>query len=361
MQPISFKISCNTDVMLSHTFIDKYMHICTPVYALIYIYGLRHSTTRGDISVQKIADIFNILETDVINAWKYWEEQGLVKMSTLEDNESVIEFLPATALQENKPEAKGETKKDDALYDEFLQNKTFNVSLRPQYTVEELSFYRKQSKEMAQLFGHTEQTLGKMLTYHDLNVIFGFYDWLRLPVDVIMYLLTYCAKGGHNDLRYVEKVAIDWAERDLKTVDDAENYTKTFDRDFKAIMAALGHPSAFPSATQRKYMDKWLNEMAMSIELIAEACDRCAVQIGKPKLTYVDKILADWHKRSVKSLKDIEVADANWQESKKISVVNSVAKVNKNRNKFANFKPRERDYDHIERMEQEYLIKSVEG
>ena len=347
MRPISFRIAYEPVVSLPLAFVERYMPACTPVYALIYIYGF--SGKAEGMSTQAIGEVFNILETDVLNAWKYWEAQGLVKMDS-QDEGHIIEFLPI-------PEG-------NTIMEPLSAPPLFNVSVRPQYTVEELSFYQQQSADIARLFSHGEQTLGKLLTYNDLNVLFGFYDWLRLPMDVILHLLSYCAEGGHRDLRYVEKVAIDWAERGIKTVQAAQEYTNTFDRDFRAVMKGLGHPSAFPSPTQRKYMQKWLKDMEMPLELVLEACDKTAVQLGKPKLTYIDKIVTGWHKKGIKSLEDVAAAEADWQKAEKLAEEADRKRADKpvtRRNRFANFKPRERDYEQIERLEREYLMKSVEG
>ena len=359
MRPITFHAACETTLSLPLAFIDRYMPVCTPVYALIYIYGLRHSLSGGTgLSTQEIGEVFEILETDVLNAWKYWDAQGLVKMDSRGESLS-IEFLPLP--EQEKP---GDFSQEEKPVKPEPPMQIFNVSVRPQYTVEELSFYQKQSADIARLFAHGEQTLAKMLTYHDLNVLFGFYEWLRLPMDVIIYLLDYCAGSGHRDLRYVEKVAIDWAERGINTTEAAINYTQTFDRDFRAIMKALGHPSAFPSPTQRKYMQKWLKEYEMPVELILEACDKTSVQIGKPKLTYVDKIISRWHEKGIKSLEGVAAAEADWQKAEKMAEEADRQRADKpvkRRNRFANFKAHERDYAQIERNELEYLIKSIEG
>ena len=359
LRPITFKAPHEASIPLSLAFVDRYMPICTPVYALIYIYGLRHSMVGGEqLSTQAVGETFHILETDVLNAWKYWDAQGLVKMDT-QDESMVIEFLPFPEESIEKSE------RQSVKAAEVIPSKAFNIDIRPQYTVEELTFYQTQSVDIAKIFSHGEQTLGKMLTYHDLNVLFGFYEWLRLPTDVILYLLTYCTNGGHRDLRYVEKVALDWAERGITTVEEAQEYTQTFDGDFRAVMKALGHPSAFPSPTQRKYMQKWLKEMEMPLELVLEACDKTAVQLGKPKLTYIDKIITDWHKKEINSLEGIAAAEADWYKAEKMAEEadrqRTVKQPAKRRNRFANFTPRERDYAQLERMEREYLLKSIEG
>ena len=250
MRPITFQLNCEASVSLPLAFIDRYMPDCTPVYALIYIYGLRQCLAgKTGLSTREIGEVFNILETDVLNAWKFWESRGLVNMDS-QGESLAIAFLPIP--EEGTNVVHMPTTNTVAA----LKPPVFVVSERPQYTIEELTFYQTQSKDIENIFSHGEQTLGKLLTYHDLNVLFGFYDWLRLPTDVIMYLLSYCANNGHRDLRYIEKAAMDWAERGLKTTQDAQDYTATFDTEYRAVMKALGHPSAFPSPTQRKFINQ---------------------------------------------------------------------------------------------------------
>ena len=356
MRPIVFNVAYEASVSLPLAFIDRYMSACTPVYSLIYIYGLRHALSGGSgLSTKEIGEVFHILETDVLNAWKYWEDQGLVKMDSDNGESMAIEFLPL----DSKP--KKTLDKPVAL---AVAPPIFNVDVRPQYTVEELSFYQKQSKDIERLFSHAEQTLSKLLTYNDMSVLFGFYDWLRLPIDVLLYMLSYCSESGHRDMRYIEKVALDWAERSINSVEAAQDYTQTFDQEYRSVMKALGHPAAFPSPTQRKYMQKWLKEMEMPLNLVLEACDKTAIQIGKPKLTYIDKILADWHQKGIKSLEEVSAAEADWKKAEKLAEEadrNRTKVASKPRNRFANFKSRERDFAQIERMEQEYLDKKYGG
>ena len=356
MRPIKFKISYDTAISVPLAFIDRYMANCTPVYALIYIYGLRHIMAGGEeLSTQAIGEVFHILETDVLNAWKYWEAQGLIKMDTI-DEDTQIEFLPFPEADAGDAEQKQKAP---------IAPPIFSVSVRPQYTTEELSFYKGQSRDIAQLFKHGEQTLAKMLTYNDLNILFGFYDWLRLPIDVILFMLNYCAGNGHRDIRYLEKVAIDWAEQNIYTVEEAENYTQNFDKNYRSIMKALGQASNFPSPTQIRYMKKWVSEMEMPIELILKACDKSFVNTGKAKLNYIDGIITKWKDKGVTTLDEAAASDADWYEAEKAAAESDKKQVSaplvKKRNRFANFKPRERNYEEIEQMEMEYLMNSVKG
>ncbi|MDR1664152.1 MAG: DnaD domain protein, partial [Clostridiales bacterium] len=237
--------------------------------------------------------------------------------------------------------------------------KSFVPSGRPQYTVEELTVYKRESKDIERLFTLAEQALGKMLTYHDMNVLFGFYDWLRLPIDVIGYLLNYCAENDKRDMRYIEKVALDWADRQIDDMEKALEYVRTFDRGYREILRSMGQNTGYPTQSQRKYMDRWLNEYQMPAALVMKACDRAAEQLGKPKFTYVDKIIEDWHKKGIKTVEAAEADTIDFRR-KAEAAAKPEAKTVKN-NKFVNFKQRERDYAQLEKKEREYILRQLKG
>jgi DnaD/phage-associated family protein len=328
-------------------FIDDYMPVCVPVYALIYIYGYRQCAggKNANVSTQEIARIFNILETDVANAWRHWENEGLIKL-TNKNGEMQINFLPVTSA------AEAETAKNNVT-----EIKSFPPVSRPQYTVEELSVYRKQCKDIEKLFTAAEQTLGKLLTYHDMNVLFGLYDWLRLPLDVIQYLLTYCADHGHRNLRYIEKAALDWADNQIDDLEKALHYVQGFDRNYRGILQAMGQTTGYPTPSQRKYINKWLTEFQMPAELVMEACDRAAMQIGKPKFTYVDKIITDWHNKGLRTMAGVEADTEEYR--KKTETVKQEVNKPRRKNRFVNFKQREWDVQQLEKMEREYLLRDL--
>ena len=367
-------------VELSCAFIDRFMHRCQPVYALIYIYGLRRCTC-GDcaLSTQDIGSVFNILETDVINAWQYWETEGLVRVEQ-QDGNMAVTYLPlsdrerAAVAQPKDPQQKD--KQDSSLdstvdppLQETAKRKVFEVSKRPQYTVDELTVYREQSKEIERLFKYAENMLGKLLTYNDMNVLFGFYDWLRLPVDVIGYLLSYCAENDHRDLRYIERAALDWAEHGLITVEAAMEYVQAFDSDYKEILKAMGQTGAFPTASQKKYLHRWLHEYEMPAAIVMEACDKAALQIGRPKFTYVDKIIEDWHNKGISTIEGVKAEDERFASQKvageatngKLAGKSGKSTQKTGRNRFANFTQRELDYTQMEKKEREYLMKSLKA
>ena len=325
------EISCN--------FIDHYMMDCPQVYPLIYIFSMKKLQHGEDISTAQLAAQFNITESDVRSAWKHWHDAGVVEL----DGANAITFLPVPIPQK---------KEDPTPY-------TKPTGSRPHYTNEELSAYRQQSRDIARLFDRAQKTLGKMFNSNDLGVIFSFHDWLQLPLDVVEYLLSYCAENGHRNLRYIEKCALDWADNEIDDIEKALNYVQAFNKNYRTILHYMGQTTSYPTPSHRKYMDKWLFQWNMPLDLIMEACDRSVAEINKPKFNYVDKILSEWHKKGIVDIEGIKAADAEFLKNREISTQPKKAVVPKT-NRFVNFTQRENDHSRYEQLERAYLEQKLE-
>jgi len=308
-----------------------------------------------DMPLQELGEIFHVLEGDVVKAWQFWENQGLVRLTHVNDDISV-EFL--SAIDEDVPVKKPDKpdKVDFASQSDFFEKpKEVHISVRPTYEMDELLKYQRDSPIIAKLFKHGEQVWG-FITYSHMNLLFSFYDWLRLPVDVIMFLMSYCAENGTTDLRYLEKTAIDWADRGLKTLDSAKNHLRSNDSVMQ-IMRCFSQNPTIPSKKQLEHIDKWLNEFGMPVELVLDACDRSAMKSGTARMDYVDGILYKWHEKGIYTMEEVDAADAEWKAKQESEAKTEAHPVRRNR--FSNFTPRERDYDELERIEHERIRKSV--
>jgi DnaD/phage-associated family protein len=223
--------------------------------------------------------------------------------------------------------------------------------------LEVLEIYQNQSEEIRNLFKYAERILGKLLTYNDLNVIFGFYDWLRLPIDEIEYLFDYCAKTDHRDLRYMEKVAVSWAEKGVTDLEKAQNYTQNFNKNYRELVRAFGG-NGFPSATQKKNFDKWLDTYKMPLEVILAACDISTVNTGAAKLTYVSKIMDSWNEQGIHTLEAAQREKDEFSKDKP-QKKSASAKQPERKNRFANFTQRTIDFAEIERKEKEMQLRHI--
>ena len=100
-----------------------------------------------------------------------------------------------------------------------------------------------------------------------------------------------------------------------------------------------------------------VGEYGFDIELVKAACSKTISAIQKPSFEYTDSILANWRKKDVHTLKDVEVLDANFAKAKKASATGSSQGTNaancsskpksnnsSSKNKFNNFNQRNRNH-----------------
>lgn len=300
------------EISISNEFIERELPLAPPLYVSIYL--MTKALESNDASI--IAKRLNVLESDVLRAWQYWQERESIKAH-------------------DAPQARI-----------FMEQ-------RPEYSMEELSEYMKH-QEMKTLLQTAQKKLGKPLTQQDICMIYGLYDWLGFPLDVIEVLLSYCVSDGFKGMRYVEKVAMAWAEEGINTVEKAAQYIEMRKTGFHAIMRAFGQSGRMPVDGEEAYMRKWLKEYELPIDVIKMACERTVMQTGKVSFAYADSILKKWKQAGVKTLGDIENLDRAFAAKKSVrsSETKPVAATTK-QNRFINYSQRQWDFDKLEKLQRE--------
>ena len=138
----------------------------------------------------------------------------------------------------------------------------------PQY----IQVYKRQDKNqvLSGMFYQAESILGHMLSGNEIELLYSFYDWLGLPCEVIVMLLSYAAKQGKVGKRYLETVAIDWADKGIDTFDKAEEYITQLEEigsNEHKIRTILGIYDRALTQTEKKYISAWTEELNISPEL----------------------------------------------------------------------------------------------
>ena len=232
-----------------------------------------------------------------------------------------------------------------------------DIEKRPLYDIKEIARGRKENEEADRLFKIAEKILAKPLTFSDIDIIYGFFEWYKLPPAVICVLLEYCAANGKTNLRYMEKVAESWAKDGILTVKDAEEYIELFNISYRTILRAMGAARRDPTEKELQYMKNWINTLKMPLELVKEACERALLETGKANFKYADKIITSWHEQGVLTMEQVEKADAEHKEANKNNKSTAAKKGTKN--KFNNFNSRSDDYSELERIEREMRLKKL--
>lgn len=404
-------INISSDIATSFTtvsdiFIDQYMPKANGEFVKVYLYLLRATGSGAGIAtISEIADHFSNTEADIIRALNYWASEGILQLQTGADGQIIginlcsLSVSGMQAAQSNIQSAVADNAAQNNLQNGVVNNATQNnlqtsvvnnaaqnistmnirmqdsvveklksqtpdkvASSQKEYTLDEIKEFRK-NPDISELFFIIETYLKHTLSSSDTNMVLYWLDELHFSTDLVEYLVEYCITKGHSSLRYMNKVALGWADAGIKTVDQAKDDAAAHSQIYYSVMKALGITGRNLVDSEVSLINKWVGEYGFDIELVKAACSKTISAIQKPSFEYTDSILANWRKKDVHTLKDVEVLDANFAKANKASATGSSQGTNaangsskpksnnsSSKNKFNNFNQRNNDYDKLEKL-----------
>ena len=404
-------INISSDIATSFTtvsdiFIDQYMPKANGEFVKVYLYLLRATGSGAGIAtISEIADHFSNTEADIIRALNYWASEGILQLQTGADGQIIgvnlcsLSVSGMQAAQSNIQSAVADNAAQNNLQNSVVNNATQNnlqnsvvnnaaqnistvntrmhdsvveklksqtpdkaASSQKEYTLDEIKEFRK-NPDISELFFIIETYLKHTLSSTDTNMVLYWLDELHFSTDLVEYLVEYCITKGHSSLRYMNKVALGWADAGIKTVDQAKDDAAAHSQIYYSVMKALGITGRNLVDSEVSLINKWVGEYGFDIELVKAACSKTISAIQKPSFEYTDSILANWRKKDVHTLKDVEVLDANFAKANKASATGSSQSTNaangsskpksnnsSSKNKFNNFNQRNNDYDKLEKL-----------
>lgn len=177
----------------------------------------------------------------------------------------------------------------------------------------------QEDPEFKEILAEAEKRYGRLLSSTDVKTLFGIYDHLALPPDVIFMLLSYCfdvfyekyGSGRQPSMRNIEKEAYAWANREILTIEQADEFIKKAAERRSGVgrvKAELGITGRALTPTEQKHIDEWL-DMGFDAETLAVAYDRTVTNTGSLKWNYMNKIVLSWHEKGIHSLEEIAEKD----------------------------------------------------
>ena len=319
----------NDITILSNLFIDEYMMDCNESQLKIYLYLLRCMSAGITTSVSNLADRFNHAERDVIRALRFLEERHLLSlgydqsgslcsMSIInpERTAPVLSFVTSTgSLRAVTPAPRSiqdVNGKEDAMEPTNNQRPE-----RPVYSLDQLRTF-KETEACSQLLFLSETYLGKTLSGNDIQILCYIHNDLGFDVDLMDYLLQYCAEKGKKDYRYIEHVALTWYDTKIRTPKQAATYVRNHEKVVTAVLKAFGRSNSLTPA-ESDFIHTWMHVYKMSADVISEACNRTALATDRNRFAYANSILKAWSDAGLHSLDAIAAQDAAFRSKRESS------------------------------------------
>ena len=86
MSTFVFKNRNSMFTPVSNVFIENYMPAARGEFVKVYLLGLKYCVSgEPGVASQIMASSLHLLETDVLNAWTYWSDAGVIKMIPMDN------------------------------------------------------------------------------------------------------------------------------------------------------------------------------------------------------------------------------------------------------------------------------------
>ena len=201
-------------------------------------------------------------------------------------------------------------------YEFEVKKKTCDTPLESAKSIRDNNLY--------ELFNEIENIFGKTLETREIERIESLYTKKGLSVEYILMLAAH-----QNDTRMTPTIeslvreATRLQANDIDNLESLEIYLKekadeiAGEAEMRQILGIRGR--AF-SKSERAFFKKWMHDYCYGTTIIGEAYDITVGATGKLSLSYMDKILTEWHESGCRTLDDCR-ARVNIRKQKRADKV----------------------------------------
>ncbi len=317
------------DTPIENIFINDFMPMANGTYVKVYLLGYKYAHDRDediDIDNQTIAKHLGIPLSDVLGAWNFWEEKGIIRKIEKEDSmdefDYGIEFLNLKQLyisNNYKPVGLDMDKVDKK------ESKDYSSSVKDVIQANE-------NPKINEMFNNIDYIIRRPLVPNEKKQVLDWIHTYNMNPDIIEKAFFHSVeKRGKRNVRYVGGIVKNWYDLGITNMDAYLAYLKKNNKRqycYNKIGSSLGFVGRNLTEGERKTVDKWLDYYKFDMDIILEACNR-STGISNPNIKYIDKILSSWFNEGVESKEEIEKIEETRAKSKKPD----------NKKAFNNFKP----------------------
>lgn len=144
---------------------------------------------------------------------------------------------------------------------------------------------------------NAQQSLGKLLSSADSQTLFWIYDYLGFSPTVILMMINYAVSENKGKMRYIEKLAMSWADKGLFTPEAVEKHLaevrayRTYETKIKNKLGITGREL---TPTEKQIVRAWEIEVKPTADELVSALEICVDRTGKISLKYINGILSKW-------------------------------------------------------------------
>lgn len=292
---VRFKISKGrkkTFLKLPLSFLEHFLPCVNGDYLKIYLYGLEACLEKRSLQDREIASALGVLPADVGNAWRFWEEKGVVFQTADGSVEFInpeeLDFSEGDMTEKPLPAAKNND------FDEIFK------------TAQKDPAFRKTIVAI-------ESVYPNLLTQNDVASLYDIVVSQGISADLFLITAAHCFKMKKNRFNYIAKVLTETYKKGYTTPETMELYYASLSEAneavgrVKKILKIYGRDL---SDKEREYVDAWLKSDKTEDD-IKEAFEKTVLNTGKLSFPYMDKILSAEKGNNVQSRTSLKTGPLN--------------------------------------------------
>jgi len=247
----------------------------TELKLIIYLFSLGDT----EFSEKSAAELLKVSEADITSALSFWRGTGIL----LADDE----------LREPIHNAASEP--------------TLKQEEAPKYTSSDIA-KAMETDDFATLVDYAQRKLGRLFNQTETALLYGLYDYICLPKDMIVGIIEYCNSIDKTSMRYIEKTAIAMYDDGIRNFKNRalSGERKQNESAVEKIKKIIGAENRALTKSEKLHITKWMDQWEVEENLIALAYERTINNIGKPSVSYMSKIIEGWITSGVKTVADAE-------------------------------------------------------
>ena len=255
---------------LDNLFVNEYLPYAEENAVKVYVYGLFlcSNPLNSDNSIESMSTVLNLSVDEVVNAYEYWRDQGLVSITS--KNPLEVKYLPVKTSIAPPKKYKPEKYSD------------FNTALQELFPT-------------------------RMITPNEYNEYYNLIESRHIQPEAMLMIIQYCVNLKGVDIRfpYIIAVAKDWSNSGVKTCEDVEEKLREYESNsdnIRAILSTLGK-KVTGDLEDREYFLKWTKSWGFEFNAILFAATQCKKKGGMKKL---DHLLDSYYRLNLYTPKEME-------------------------------------------------------
>lgn len=258
----------NLKIQVDNLFILEYMPYAPESYVKVYLYGLSLASHNldADNSLARIAKRLDLDEETVLEAFRYWEDNGIVRLAPDGSGAEYLPVRPVTEVVRKIPKGK---------YESF-------------------------TAQLGSMIKSRMISQSEYARYYDLM------ENLHVEPEAMLAIISYCLRlhGEKTSVNYIAAVARNLAFEGNTTYDkvvDALNEYDNYTADLAEILKAL-KTTRKPDAEDRRLYLKWVKTYGFDLNTVLETARR----IKHGSIARLDAVLEKYNEQHLKTKEQID-------------------------------------------------------